>query len=157
MSDVIKTVALLAPVPLVHLEDGAGVCAEVGKVAFGSRAWEVFRKIDELRGSLAVDVYIYASKEPGEGYPAVSWTGRYVGHVEGVNGAHPQGMKYRPPSTAANVSDNRGHWAVFWELDRLHRLAEHERLLTHQLQGYEKRSKYKKSFVPERPLIVEHP
>ena len=157
MSDVTKTFALLAPVPLVHLQDGELVCAAAGKVAFGSRAWEVFRDIDILRGSQSVDVYIYASHEPGDGYPAISWAGRYVGHVESVNGAHPDGMKYRPPSTAEHISDNLGHWAVFWELDKLYRLPESEHLLTHQMQGYEKKSKYKKGFVPEGPLIVEHP
>lgn len=39
--------ALLAPVPHDHLLDGADVCANRGKVAFGSRAWEVIRRLDD--------------------------------------------------------------------------------------------------------------
>jgi hypothetical protein len=38
-----QEVALLAPVPLEHLIDGVAVCDQQGKVAFGSRAWEIFR------------------------------------------------------------------------------------------------------------------
>ena len=40
----IQEVALLAPVPLEHLIDGLSVCDQQGKVAFGSRAWEIFRE-----------------------------------------------------------------------------------------------------------------
>ena len=157
MNVVTTTFALLTPVPEVHLEDGVAQCTEAGKVAFGSRAWEVFRDVDILRGNQSVDVYIYASQRPGDGYPVVSWMGRYVGHVEGVNGAHPEGMKYRPPSTSEHVSDNLGHWAVFWEPERLYRLPKDEHLFTHRFRGYNKKLNYKKGFVPERPLIVEHP
>lgn len=61
----IKEVALLAPVPLEFLIEGIAVCDRQGKVAFGSRAWEIFRKLDELRNGQPVDVYIYASHSPG--------------------------------------------------------------------------------------------
>ena len=101
-------IALLAPVPLEHLEDGMEVCQREGRVAFGSRAWEVFRKLDELRNGLPVDVYIYASHDPGIRRLVVSWSGIYVGHVESVNGAHPEGMRFRPPSTGKSEDDNRG-------------------------------------------------
>jgi hypothetical protein len=46
--------------------------------------------------------------------------------VEVQDGAHPDGMKYRPPSTGKYVSDNIGHWAVFWELDSLERIGERQ-------------------------------
>ena len=56
-----KNVALLAPVPEEHLLDGVNVIHVEGRVAFGSRAWEVFRELDALRKGDPVDVYIYAS------------------------------------------------------------------------------------------------
>jgi hypothetical protein len=52
-------IALLAPVPLQHLVSGQSVCAAEGRVAFGSRAWELFRELDSLRKGLPVDVYVY--------------------------------------------------------------------------------------------------
>jgi hypothetical protein len=61
MTTTTATVALLAPVPLEHLVDGVEVCAREGKVAFGSRAWEVFKQLDEIRAEAPVDVYVYAS------------------------------------------------------------------------------------------------
>ena len=67
-------IALLAPVPLVHLEDGANICHEKGKVAFGSRSWEVFRELDELRKKQPVPVLIYASISDAGGLPLVTWT-----------------------------------------------------------------------------------
>ena len=42
------------------LHSGANVCREEGKVAFGSRAWEVFRELDQIRKGEPVDVLIYA-------------------------------------------------------------------------------------------------
>lgn len=72
--------ALLAPVPLVHLQDGAVVCAQESKVAFGSRAWELFRELDNLRNDSLVDVYIYASQAPGA-RPEATWHARYLGHA----------------------------------------------------------------------------
>jgi len=86
-------IALLAPVPLEHLVDGQKTAESEGKVAFGSRAWEVFRELDTRRKGMPVDVYIYASHSDGQREFEVSWHGRYVGHVEGRMGAHPDGMK----------------------------------------------------------------
>ncbi|MGY3138428.1 hypothetical protein ACVWZM_009110 [Bradyrhizobium sp. USDA 4501] len=50
----IKDFAILAPVPLEHLQSGADIAHKTGFVAFGSRKWELFRKVDELRGSARV-------------------------------------------------------------------------------------------------------
>jgi len=117
-----SNVALLAPVPLIHLTDGALVCEGKGKVAFGSRAWEVFRELDRTRIGEPVDVLIYASHANADGPAAVTWRGKYIGHVEAKHGTHPEGMQYRPPSTAEHSSDNLGYWAVFWEVTDLHEL-----------------------------------
>ena len=152
MSDV----ALLAPVPLVHLRDGFEVCVEQGKVAFGSRAWEVFRELDQIRSGQAVPVLIYASMADTDGPIFVSWAGQYVGHVESNSGAHPAGMKYRPPSTEENSSDNLGWWAVFWEVTNLKKLPEDQQLSMKDIQS-RKGHFYKSSFVPEGPIIVQNP
>ena len=55
--------AILAPVPLEHLESGQGIATDKGFVAFGSRKFELFRDIDERRGVDPVPVLIYPSHE----------------------------------------------------------------------------------------------
>lgn len=150
-----RSVALLAPVPRRHLDSGVEVLRREGRVAFGSRAWELFRKLDDLRCGEPVDVYIYASHEDGNA--EVSWLARYVRSVESQDGAHPEGMRLRPLTTASNESDNLGHWAVFWELDELRCLEPHERHPMTDFTPFGKRKAYGKSFVPEGPLLIEHP
>lgn len=150
-------IALLAPVPLEHLRDGVSICTAEGKVAFGSRAWEVFRELDNERDGRPVDVFIYASGDLTATRLEISWQGRYIGHVEGKNGAHPQGMRFRPPSTSKNPADNKGHWAVFWEVENLRELQSHERIETGAFIGYRSSKPYKKNFVPEGPLLVIQP
>jgi hypothetical protein len=72
-----SNVALLAPVPFEHLNDGQEVVQKEGKVAFGSRAWETFRELDKLRKGMPVDVYIYESHGGGHYDFKVSWRARY--------------------------------------------------------------------------------
>jgi hypothetical protein len=147
-------VALLAPVPLEHLIDGEVICNEQGKVAFGSRAWELFRKLDEIRDNEPVDVYIYASHSVNGPVFKVSWIASYIGHVESKSGAHPDGMRFRPPSTGKHTGDNHGHWAIFWEVVNLRRLPIKEYILTGDFIGYEKIKPYTKNFVPEGPILI---
>ena len=101
-------VLLLAPVPLEHLLDAGAVCGAEGKVAFGSRAWEVFRELDVEQKGAPVEVFIYASGDPSSERLEVSWQGRYVGHVQGKNGAHPEGLRFRPSSTAQYLKSSNG-------------------------------------------------
>lgn len=91
--------ALLAPVPIEHLEAGIDICSGEAKVAFGSRAWEVFHELDRLRNGKPVSAYIHASMSDAGGSPIVTWHAKYIGHVESKNGAHTEGMRFRPPST----------------------------------------------------------
>jgi hypothetical protein len=151
-------IALLAPVPEEHLIDGQHVAKATGRVAFGSRAWEVFRKLDTLRKGMPVDVYIYASHTAGKDPEfGVSWRARYIRHVESVGGAHPDGMRYRPPSTASYPSDNCGYWAVFWEVEGLHPLPKEEHMSPGVFTGFEKQKRYRHAFPPEGPILIEHP
>ena len=149
-------IALLAPVPLVHLQDGLGICATKGKVAFGSRAWEVFRDLDNLRAGRGVPVLIYASITNSDGPAVVSWQAQYIRHVYSKNGAHPAGMEFRPPSTAENSSDNLGWWAVFWEVRELKEIPEDQRVPVQEIQSRAGQF-YKSSFIPEGPIIVQNP
>ncbi len=149
-----SNVALLAPVPLAHLTDGAVVAEEKGKVAFGSRAWEVFQRLDGLRDGLPVDVWIYASHAHVGGAPKATWRARYVGHVLAKFGAHPEGAKFRPPSTTDGGEDKANHWAIFWEVENLRELGPDEAVPVTGFQGLDRKSRYAKMFVPEGPLLV---
>jgi hypothetical protein len=150
-------VALLAPIPLAHLRDALAVCEAQGRVAFGSRAWEIFRELDEERGEAPVDAFIYASHDPDSELFEISWRGRYSRQVPAKNGGHPDGMRFRPASTSTDPSDNKGHWAIFWELDRLRPLSPAERIATSRFIGYKTGRKYKKNFAPEGLMIVTRP
>jgi hypothetical protein len=145
-------IALLAPVPLKHLEQAVAVCNSEGKVAFGSNAWELFRQLDLERNGSAVDAYIYASMDPSGDRLEASWYARYIGHVPEKGGAHPEGMRFRPPSTQTD-----GTFAVFWEVDSLHQLAPEKRIPTGQFIGYDTGKAYKKNFIPKGPLLVIRP
>jgi hypothetical protein len=79
--------ALLAPVPEVHLLDGLKTVRFYGKAAYGSRSWQVFRELDELRGGDPVPAYLYASHASDNVGPKVTWEALYIGHVDARNGA----------------------------------------------------------------------
>ena len=145
--------ALLAPVPIGLLEASGVVEEHEGKVAFGSNAWELFRKLDDLRGAEVIDVFIYASRNDEPSDLDATWTGRYVGHKESRGGAHPDGRRYRPDSTRAE--DKTGHWAVFWEVVNLRRLP--TPIPVADFVGYRKQRQYRTNFVPEGPVIVHQP
>lgn len=97
----ISDFSILAPVPLEHLQSGGAIASATGFVAFGSRKWELFRKVDELRGGARVPVLIYPSHEDVVAKLSfvVSWLGWYVGCEESGNGKHSKGMTHRPPTT----------------------------------------------------------
>ena len=147
--DLHPTLALLAPVPLRHLQSGEAVCHKKGRVAFGSRAWELFRKLDAERGGMAVEVLFYASHADIRDSSA-SWRARYVRHVEGINGVHPDGRRYRPSSA---LDDTEGHWAVFWEVEDLQLLK--EPIPIAELRSWSTGEPYGPGFVPEGPALIE--
>lgn len=151
------SICLLAPVPEEHLESGLQICQTQGKVVFGSRSWETFRKLDDLlEESDRCDALIYASDaKVMVRSPTVTWRATYLGHTNSINGAHKDGMKYRPQSTASYPADNRGHWAVFWEVGGLRRLEGQERIPISALISYDGTRRYLKNFIPHGPVIVE--
>ena len=148
-------IALLAPVPKEHLVDGKQTALTMGKVAFGSRAYDVFLKLEQEREGKPVDVYIY---ESSEGDFRVAWHARYLGYVGAVNGAHPDGMTYRPASTAKYPGDNEGgDWLLFWEVESLKEIPEEQRVHVGTFIPFGKKKPYGNSFAPHGPLLIRHP
>ncbi|MBX4863814.1 hypothetical protein HJA86_28450 [Rhizobium bangladeshense] len=149
--------AILAPVPLEHLQSGKAIAEAEGFVAFGSRKWELFRKVDELRDGAAVPVLIYPSHEdvPVKDSFIVSWFGLYVGAQESGNGTHPLGMKHRPPTTGQYGADNKGHWAVFWHVKDLAELTHSQKMPISALQTV--KGGWRKDKPPRGPELVAMP
>ena len=148
--------ALLAPVPEKHLISGLKTCAQQGKVAFGTRSFEPFARLRDAK-AIGCDVYLYASHSAEPGPPKASWKGRYLGYVDAKNGAHPEGMKFRPETTLEGETDNKGHWFLFWEISDLRKLDEGEARLISHLRGETSKSNYKAAFIPEGPLVIQAP
>ena len=149
--------ALLAPVPEEHLVAGSAVADMYGKVAFGSRAWEVFRNLDVLRGDHPVTAYLYASHPVEHRGPKVTWEGLYVGHVESRGGAYPGSKRLRPPTTAEYQEDRAGYWAVYWHVSSLQPLDADEWVDIADLRNFKTQRRYGQGFVPEGPIVVGHP
>ena len=152
-----KDLAILAPVPLEHLESGQKIAAREGYVAFGSRKWELFRDIDERRGDEPVPVMIYPSHENDTARLSyqVSWLGWYIGSEETNTGRHSRGMKHRPPTTSTSPTDNAGHWSVFWHVNKLVRLANSDRFPISKLHTV--KGGWRKSAPPRGPELVATP
>lgn len=152
------SIALLAPVPRIHLEAGELTCRSEGMVAFGSRAWELFQELDALRDGYAVPVYIYACHGTDEDALEVTWAGEYVGRVSSQYGRHPD-PRLRPPSARKEdeVFDLNSSWVLFWHVKALRKLADEERTPISDFTEYRQSTPDKEGFVPEGPLIVAPP
>ena len=148
--DKTQSFAILAAVPEVHLISGQDVCLNQGKVAFGSMAFEAFRKVDEMREDKAVEILIYASDAANRPLNTeVTWHGLYIGHVQSRGGRYLKGSQFRPPSTASE----KPIWAIFWEVQDLKPLS--SPIAIASLKGLERGSNLKSRFVPESPLLIE--
>ncbi|OUL34233.1 hypothetical protein BV372_14375 [Nostoc sp. T09] len=151
--------AILAPVPEIHLLSALEtidkleneLSDEIIKIAFGSMAFEVFRKADELRGDKEVEVLIYASQSLDQPLNSeASWQGLYIGHANSRNGRYPGKSKFRPPSTATD----KPTWAVFWEVQELKRLK--SPIAIASLKALGKKSNFASRLIPEEPLLIEY-
>ena len=148
------SVALLAPVPEEHLHSGQETQRESGKVAFGSKNWELFNTLGELLKGDECDVLLYASDALRPlNPPTATWSARFVGFTVAVNGAHKNGMKYRPASTAKYPLDNQGNWTVFWEVTNLKPTPPGVKISL--LRGFEKPHAYLKKFIPKGPVLIQ--
>jgi hypothetical protein len=148
------SVALLAPVPEEHLISGQETLSESGKVAFGSKNWELFNKLAELLNGDECDVLVYASDAIRPlNPPTATWSAKFVGFSVAVNGAHKNGLKYRPKSTIKYPLDNQGHWTVFWEVTNLQPMSPGVKISL--LRGFEKPHSYLVNFIPKGPALIQ--
>lgn len=150
--------AILAPVPLEHLQTALDVCANEGSVAFGTRKWELFRSLDQQRDGQPVAALIYPSHDedlPAKDTFIVGWFGWYVRSIDSKGGAHPDGMKYRPPTTADYPADNKGHWAAFWHVKGLRELPKEKQLPISKIQGF--KGGWRKNAPPRGPELATLP
>jgi hypothetical protein len=101
------SIALLAPVPEEHLLSALDTVEREGQVAFGSKSWELFDKLDSFLAGQDCDVLIYAS-DPSRPInpPTVTWVARYLSTSLAVNGAWPQ------PTHARKLYSNLNHIRV---------------------------------------------
>jgi hypothetical protein len=145
-------IALLAPVPLEHLLDAQQVLETEEKVAFGSQRYDLFRQLDKERNGQPVDVYIYASRREGQPEGETFWRATYVEHVKSDLGVYPGDRRFRPKSTAGDTA-----FAVFWEVKALKPVAASEWCQPSGLTGFGKKKPYGQPFVPEGPILIQHP
>lgn len=157
MPKALQHFAILAPVPLEHLISGEEIAKSMGFVALGTRKWELLRKIDEMREGLPIPVLIYQSHEDDlvSLNLTVTWFGWYFEHKDSKNGAHPEGMKYRPKSTEKYELDNKGYWAAFWHVRDLRRLPAEKQIAIGKIKGI--KGGWRKDAPPRGPELVELP
>jgi hypothetical protein len=148
---------LLAPVPAAHLIDGKDVCSAEGQVAFGSRAFDVFQELDALRQGVPIEAFMYASHQPERiGGAKVSWRARYVGSASALgDGSHPEGHRYRPPSTWPE--DGMKYWWLFWHVTDLRELEPSEQIWTHHFRERRTGKMAPEPYAPEGPMLKFFP
>lgn len=156
-----QTFAILAPVPEQHLKSAKEAISDQlaadppenpPVLAYGSKAFEVFRKVDE-RDGCPVDIFIYASHAEEQTLkPQATWQATYIKHVDSRRGRYPGKALHRPPSTK---QDKQDYWAIYWLVQDLEKLE--TPIPISNFRGYGKKSGYLTNFVPEGPLLVEHP
>jgi hypothetical protein len=73
--------------------------------------------------------------------------------VEAKGGAHPNGMKFRPPTTDKYPDDNEGYSYTFWEVEGLDRTDRPVPVASFAKYGSHK--PYGHPIVPEDPMAVE--
>lgn len=157
MPEAVHHFAILAPVPLEHLETGVPVSEMTGYVAFGSTKWELFHKIDSDRAGAPVPVLIYPSDTdtPTDTNYRVSWWGWYIGHSKSRGGAHINGLLHRPPSTEQYAADNAGHWPIFWHVAGLRKLPKEKHLPIGKVPTI--KNGWRKQAPPRGPELVALP
>lgn len=153
-------IALLAPVPSVHLRSAFETCQEHGKVAFGSRNVDVFETMEQEFGIVGVPVYIYASTHHGPPYDYAE-NGKVsveavMCNVEKANhrGRHPYPI-FRPPSTFDAEARGLEDWWCFWEVASLCVLPKSHRIPLTKFTALGQAKRLPSGFVPRGPMIVK--
>jgi hypothetical protein len=150
--------AILAPVPVFHLESGAEVAAKNEYVSFGSMKWELFRVLDKLRSGADVPVLIYPSHEYDEAKFTyrVEWSGWYIGHIDDALGKRDDEKAGHRPPTTTGPHDKPADWAVFWRVRDLSRLPREHQVSIKELESF-KSEYWLKNAPPRGPVLVVRP
>jgi hypothetical protein len=153
--------ALLCPVPDEHLEAGVNVASSTGYVCFGSNAWEIFREVDELRGSEIVPVLFYPSYENVEVKSTfkITYLGCYIGHVTSDADKRADDANFHRPKSVDQYRgeyDSPHHWGLFWRVQTLVRLPVEQQVSIGSLSSY-KSGKKRLDKPPRGPSLIIRP
>ena len=152
MIELTADVALLTPVPEIHLLSGVAVCAATGFAAFGTDSGMVLSEIRSLvDDEHPADILFYPSESSRSGPPAATHRGRFAGYDGSISGkAKAAWADYRPPTTA-----NDGTWQSFYLVSELRALD--RPILLSALSKQATKGKLAKTFIPLGPLIIQTP
>lgn len=160
--------AILAPVPIQHLDSAMELLTEKEYVAFGSMKFELFHEIELVlagdRNPNNVPVLIYPSHgkegEVDDEIPyEVSWKASYFELADTRDKMRfDEENGFRPKSTmveteAANLP---GGWGLYWRVKNLERLPEGRRIAIRDIKSYG-RKYWRKDSPPRGPEIVQRP
>ncbi|WP_316197646.1 hypothetical protein [Bradyrhizobium sp. SZCCHNS2002] len=145
-------VALLTPVPEEHLQSGLETCTIEGFVAFGTDASMVLSELKYLVDQEhPADILFYASHTSQEGVRYATYRARFVDFDGAVGGrAKAAWAKYRPATTATD-----GDFTGFYLVRDFRLLASPIPISSLQKRG--NKGKFKSSFHPEGPIIIDTP
>lgn len=135
-----STWAILAPIPIMHLNSALEVLEMKDFVLFGSKNWEIFDQT-----AIGSPLFIYLSY--ADAIPEVTYVGVYQGLVkESVEMLKLEKAGYRPPTT----SGEKG-WGCYWKVNGITKLNTPKPLREFQLAS----GKYL-SGIPRGPLHVRN-
>ncbi len=145
-------IALLAPVPLVHLWSAQDVPAP-NLVAFGSDNVDLFLRLSQ-EGE-PVDVYIVASRVEAakqkypQREPEIFWCARYRGWGWS---SETEISSVRPESTFSDTP-----FTIFWKVSNLEPLPKKRPFKIAEMIPFGREKPYGEPFMPQGPILIEHP
>ena len=147
-------IGLLAPVPSDLLEDAI----KEGKttVAFGSMAWDFFRRLSDEVGDEPLPAFLYASWKE-ESALSVEWAATYIMWRDAIEAESDPAFAEQRSSLAGHDwegNDEGGRWAVYWIVEGLSRLDKPIPLSEFRLPDGRRLSA---AFVPRGPTRVVAP
>jgi len=153
-------IAILCPVPAALLKSALATCDEKGRVAFGTNAFDVFKRAEQLYGS-PLPALIYPTIHYGDpdglsapGYACFRATYLCLQRAD-RNGRHPD-PSVRPAATVSG-SDSDTPWQFFWEVEGLQKLPAAQRIAITTLMAEGQNKPLPKAYVPHGPTIVKVP
>jgi hypothetical protein len=143
-----RAFAILAPVAEKLLVSGQELCDRQGKVAFTSPKSNLFLKVDAARAGDEINVFIYAVSAERSIGSLVTWQGIYIGHIDF------RYFQQQFPLVPSHQKIPANFPTVYWAVRDLKKI---DPLAISELRGFDKATYYPADFVPEVPLLIEHP